>query len=128
VNGKLLPKDEEEIFQRLHDEALRKGVYLDVSRDRKSPDDWFVRGLYAMSRTRAYSLGSGVRALQNLFDAADERKKIIRLEPWTSGKRKPGEDWLRLQQRLVKYYKSLGFVVDPSRNGLLVRYPNQGKS
>jgi hypothetical protein len=123
VNGILLRQDEEKMFQHLHDEALKRGVYLDVSRDRKSPDDWFVRGLYAMSRNKAYSLGSGVRALQNLFDVADKHKKIIRLEPWTSGKRKPGEDWLRLQQRLIKYYKTLGFVVDPGRNGLLVRYP-----
>lgn len=119
----LLRQNEEKIFQHLHDEALKKGVYIDVSRDRKSPDDWFVRGLYAMSRNNAYSLGSGARALQDLFDVADKHKKIIRLEPWTSGKRKPGEDWLRIQQRLIRYYKTLGFVVDPNRNGLLVRYP-----
>jgi len=122
--SEILPRqDEEKIFQNLHDEALKKGVYLDVSRDRNSPDDWFVRGLYAMSRNKTYSLGTGARVLQNLFDVADKHKKIIRLEPWTSGKRKPGEDWLRIQQRLIKYYRTLGFVVDPDRNGLLVRYP-----
>ncbi len=123
MNGILLRQDEEKIFQNLHDEALKKGVYLDVSRDRNSPDDWFVRGLYAMSRNKTYSLGTGARVLQNLFNVADKHGKIIRLEPWTSGKRKPGEDWFRLQQRLIKYYKTLGFVIDPSRNGLLVRYP-----
>jgi hypothetical protein len=87
--SEILPRqDEEKIFQHLHIDAIKKGVYLDVARDRKSPDDWFVRGLYAMSRNKAYSLGSGARALQNLFDVADKYNKIIRLEPWTSGKRK----------------------------------------
>lgn len=122
--SEILPREaEEEIFQHLHDQSLKKGIYLDVSRDRKSPNDWFVRGIYALSRNTIYSVGSGAQVFRELFHLADKHKKIIRLEPWTSGKRKPGEDWFIKQQRLINYYKKLGFVADPSRNGLLVRYP-----
>jgi hypothetical protein len=123
VSETLLREDEEKTFQHLHEQALQTGIYLDVSRDRQSPDDWFIRGLYAMSKNKVYSHGSGAQILKSLFDIADTHKKIIRLEPWASGKRKSGEDWFGMQQRLVKYYKALGFVADPGRNGLLIRYP-----
>jgi hypothetical protein len=125
VSEILAPEDEEEIFQRLHDQALKNGIYLDVSRDRKSPNDWFVRGVYAMSRNTVYSVGSGSQALRTLFAIADKHAKIIRLEPWTSGKRKLGEDWFDRQRKLIAFYKKLGFVVDLGRDGLLVRYPKQ---
>jgi hypothetical protein len=128
VSKILTPEDEEEIFQRLRDQALKKGIYLDVSRDRKSPNGWFVRGIYAMLRNPAYSVGSGSRVLRTLFDYADKHVKIIRLEPWTSGKRKLGEDWFDRQRKLITFYTKRGFVVDPERDGLLVRYPKQAKS
>jgi hypothetical protein len=127
VSEILASEDEEGIFQRLHDRALKKGIYLDVSRDRKSPNDWFVRGIYAMSRNPVYSVGSGSQVLRTLFDCADKHVKIIRLEPWTSGKRKLGEDWFDRQRKLITFCTKLGFVVDPERDGLLVRHPKQEK-
>jgi hypothetical protein len=78
-----------------------------VARDRKSPDNWFVRGLYAMSRNKVYSLGSGVRALQNLFDLADKHKNpsgirfshITLRGPYT---KKLPASWLRQKNKAVR--------------------------